>query len=78
MFNMYSGNIHKHKENHQEYNCIHLIRLKQCKYNRDEKLMLDVFRPQLGFAVNPFAPSFDHEPPVFVGMTRDGQMTPPL
>ena len=47
--------------------------LKQRKYFKGENLTADVFRPQLGFAVNPFAPSFDHERPVFVGMTRDGQ-----
>ena len=52
--------------------------IKTCKYNRDEKLTLDVFRPQLGSAVNPFALSFHHEPPVFVRTPRDGQRTPPL
>ena len=29
-------------------------------------LTVGVFRPRLGFAANPFAPSSDHEPPVFV------------
>ena len=48
------------------------------KLHRDGNLTVDVFRPRLGFVVNPFASSSVHEPPVFVGMTRDGQMTPPL
>ena len=40
--------------------------IKTRKINKDENLTVDVFRPRLGFAVNPFAPSFDHEPTVFV------------
>ena len=40
--------------------------IKTHKINKDENLTVDVFRPRLGFAVNPFAPSFDHEPTVFV------------
>ena len=52
--------------------------IKTRKINKDENLTVDIFRPRLGFAVNPFAPSFEHELPVLVGMTRDGQMTPPL
>ena len=39
--------------------------IKTRKINKDENLTVDVFRPRLGFAVNPFAPSFDHEPTVF-------------
>ena len=40
--------------------------IKMRKINKDENLTVDVFRPRLGFAVNPFALSFDHVPPVLV------------
>ena len=44
--------------------------IKTRKINKDENLTVDVFRPRLEFAVNPFAPSFDHEPTVFVERPR--------
>ena len=46
--------------------CIHLNKLKRVKIYKDENLTVDVFRPRIGFAVNPFAPSCKHVPPVLV------------
>ena len=47
-------------------NMLHLSKqIKTHKITRTKTLTVDVFRPRLGFAVNPFAPSFDHEPTVF-------------
>ena len=40
--------------------------IKTHKINKDENLTVDVFKPRLGFAVNPFAQSFDHESTVIV------------
>ena len=41
--------------------------IKRRKNNKEMKtLTVGVFRPRLGFAANPFAPSFDREPTVFV------------
>ena len=47
--------------------------IKMRKINKDENLTVDVFRPRLGFAVNPFAPSFDHEPTVFAERPGTGK-----
>ena len=53
---------YKHKETRQEHNCIYLNELKHVNITETKKITLDIFRPQLGFAENPFAPSLIHEP----------------
>ena len=40
--------------------------IKTRKITRTKTLTVDVFRPRLGFAINPFAPSCKHVPPVLV------------
>ena len=73
-----SGIIYSIKKNHPGTCCIHLNKLKRVNKSGTKNLTLDIFWPQLGFAENPFAPSYDLEPSVFVRTPRDSQETPPL